>query len=595
MHDRQTGIFSSITAARAFGAVVFLISLVPAMILLPQIMHTWVNVPFADDWMTPGRQLVSLANGTFSLGDLFSQHNESRPLFPKLVFLVLAWFGGWDVRKDMGATFAMACLDSYLLYRLVRGAAGISRWQAILLLVPMNFVLFWPNAETWTFANTFMMAWPPAMLLCALNVNLSGVSFPKKVLVNSWIAIIATYSWSNGMLLWLLAAPLPAAMFSLRWFPGEQDKAEAKWYLLYALAGILCMVSFFHGYSHGTLSWHLSYWLDYFFVWLGALSGEIQSARILGRCVLGGYALLLFGYFHFARKERDCSDGYPWLVLGAYAILSGMLTSMGRCKLGVEQAISSRYLTVSGYLYIALMGLGFLVWRSVWKQLPPGKAAFPGFAGGVVVGLLASFVIKSHNRGFVQLVAAGEYRKTVLVAWQWSKVIPNDAGLKLVCPWDPDMPRTFGAILERSHVLQIPRWSSEVMAHWSYAEKADGTGNGVLDTCQLTPDGRLAVAGWSRLAARNCPGDYVVLTFCEAGGRPQPCLVLPTDAMRPDVALAFKSAGMLRSGFNQSVIPVDALPKGSVTIEAWAVDLQQSKIRPLHHPFVLETGSFSRR
>ena len=65
-----------------------------------------VDVPFWDQWeLVPFLDLW--ASGTLSLGDLFSQHNEHRIFFPRLIMLLLAAATGWNSRAEMWFNFSL--------------------------------------------------------------------------------------------------------------------------------------------------------------------------------------------------------------------------------------------------------------------------------------------------------------------------------------------------------------------------------------------------------------------------------------------------------------------------------------------------------
>jgi len=566
-----------------------LVSLVPAFILIPHILHTWVGIPYWDDWGSPGHQLLLLSKGELSIMELFSPHNQSRPFFPRLVWIPLDWFG-WDVRKAMVAIFLMVCVASVLLRRLVGKPGGITALEKLAVLLLMNAVLFWPNSEIWTFENTFMMVWPPVMLLGALHVNLSGASFRRKVLLNSLLATVGTYSWANGMLLWIFALPLPGTVFLCRGFPKAGGKEGAKWYLFYALACAISMAFYFHNLGRTSLSWNIPRVMEYFFTWLGGFFGDYQQAAFLGCCVFFAYAALAGSWFHIARKRRDFTGGYPWLILGNYAVASGILTAMGRVKLGLQQAMSPRYTEMSGYLYIAIIGLGYLVWRHARANRSPGKVQFRGFAAGVMVGLFVPVVVNGYASGFELMKEIQRLRKTVLDAWQWSKVMPDNAGLTLLFP-SRDAGKCAVA-LENNHVLRVKRWEPGVAANWNFNQAATvDNRNGVLDICNIEPGvNRFVVEGWSRLPGREGPADYVLITVCGTDGVTRPFLMLPADnRMRPDVAAALKDERMSSSGFRQDVA-AKTLPAGKLTITAWAVDMEHGTISPIASPRVLEAG-----
>src|SRR5215212_2346270 len=66
-----------------------------------------VPVPFWDEWNTPGAQLASWYRGTLTFAELCSQHNESRKLVPRLVYLPLFAIAGWDVRLILPLVFGV--------------------------------------------------------------------------------------------------------------------------------------------------------------------------------------------------------------------------------------------------------------------------------------------------------------------------------------------------------------------------------------------------------------------------------------------------------------------------------------------------------
>lgn len=580
-------IHSILPSVRRYRIAIFLLTLIPAFVLIPHILHTWVGIPFWDDWGTPGRQLYLMSLGKLSIKELFSMHNESRPFFPRLVFISLDWFG-WDPRKAIAAIFLMVCTASCLLYRLLGKLHAMAASEMLAVLLLMNAVLFWPISEIWTFENTFMMVWPPVMLLAALNVNLSDITFRRKVIFNSLLATVSTYSWANGMQLWLFALPLPGIFLRLQGFSSAGEKREARWYLAYALVCAINLTCYFHDYKHGSLSWNVPLVMRYFFTWIGAFFGDFEMAFRYGLCVFIAYVMLAGTYSYVALRRRDYTAGYPWLILGSYGVASGVLTSMGRAEFGLGQAMSPRYTAVSGYLYIAIIGLGYLVWRTAADEWMRKKIHFLQFVAWFAAGLLMLVVTNGYSRGFALMEEISTIHRTALIAWQWSRVIPNGAGLTLLC-WDPEIVEERGAALERNHVLKVKRWGPEIAAKWSYKETAANSGNGALDICKIGPDGnKFAVEGWAGLPGRNSPADYVLVTVCEEGGVPHPWLVLPADTReRPDVMAALKSKEMLHSGFHQE-IATSALPAGKLTVAAWAVDMKLGSISPLANTFVVE-------
>lgn len=590
MPEPERRLHSSSGKTSRYRLALFLVSLLPAFVLIPHILQTWVSVPYWDDWYTPGHQLLSLAKGQLTIHEMFSQHNESRPFIPRLILLPMDWFG-WDVRKAMSVIFVILCFTAFLLHRLVRKMEGVSAKGALLLSLVINGIVFWPIPQVWNMENTFMMACPPLLLLCALNVNLADVSFRRKVMVNSLLAAIATYSWSNGMVLWLFALPLQSSVFRLQILPGTAEKKEVRWYLFYAAACVASMGYYFHDLNHERVSISILPVIDYFLVWLGGFFGSYKLARVIGACAIVTYIVLLWVYSRIVPEKRNASGGYPWLVLGFYAIASGVMASLGRVKMGVLGAMSPRYAAVSGFLYIAIVGLGYLAWSAAGEAGWRSKESRVLRAAAIVMAvLMLPMITIGYVHGIALMDEVKTIRLTALAAWQWSKIMPHSAGMTVLTPQEDDVLRV-GGELEKYHILKIKRWEPELTANWSYTATATDDRNGVLEVCRINPKlNRLQLQGWCRLPDRNAAADYVLFTVCEKSGTPKPYLVLPGGAMpRRDIAVSTGSKAMFNSGFAQE-LPAETLPDGEVTVAAWAVDMNRRTISPLAHTFTLQVN-----
>src|SRR5687767_10154457 len=91
-----------------------------------------VEVPSRDDWeMAP--LIVKAHSGELTFADLYAQQEEARYLLPKLIFILSAAGGHWDVRDlvliSIMASWLTAAGVFILLYRsgLVRRIASWSR------------------------------------------------------------------------------------------------------------------------------------------------------------------------------------------------------------------------------------------------------------------------------------------------------------------------------------------------------------------------------------------------------------------------------------------------------------------------------------
>ena len=163
---------------------------------------------------------------------MFSQHNESRNFFPRLLYFTLEHFGGWDVRKEIRVVFFGVCALCLLLLHLLRRTPGATPVSTLVGWTVMTFLCFAPvQVENFLYGIEIETFFPGFALLAAAAINLSALSFRWKALANLALAFVATYTFANGMSLWALAWPLPA--------PNEPAPRRRRiiWISIYALAG----------------------------------------------------------------------------------------------------------------------------------------------------------------------------------------------------------------------------------------------------------------------------------------------------------------------------------------------------------------------
>src|SRR5262249_13956134 len=148
-----------------------------------------------------------------------------------------------------------------------------------------------------------------------------------------------------GMLIWLLAFPVNATNTS------ESDPVAKRtfWRVSYSLATIISIALYFVGYQHPPdtppFAWRTSAAsriVSYFVIWLGNLF-ITPIPRVIGFCVLLLFALLTIIATRQIRGGRSWQVFYPWLVLGSYTLISGLVTASGRVGFGVDVGFDVRY------------------------------------------------------------------------------------------------------------------------------------------------------------------------------------------------------------------------------------------------------------
>src|SRR5687768_2290916 len=163
-------------------------TLVPMVQMSSLVRQYSVDVPSRDDWeMAP--LIVKAHSGELTFADLYAQQEEARYVLPKLVFILSAAGGHWDVRDLILISIMVSWLTAagvfFLLYRsgLNLGAVTICFWLAVLCLFsPAQF-------EVWIFASGFPCFLPALFLVAALVTIETGLSTLWKFVICAALAV----------------------------------------------------------------------------------------------------------------------------------------------------------------------------------------------------------------------------------------------------------------------------------------------------------------------------------------------------------------------------------------------------------------------
>src|ERR1700704_5081833 len=79
----------------------------PSLCIIYLVARYGVDIPFADEW-TFAPMFVKAHDHTLGLADLFAQHNEHRPVFPRLLMIGIARAAHGNVRAQMFFSIALA-------------------------------------------------------------------------------------------------------------------------------------------------------------------------------------------------------------------------------------------------------------------------------------------------------------------------------------------------------------------------------------------------------------------------------------------------------------------------------------------------------
>lgn len=385
--------------AGALRCAAWIAFLVPAGLLLWSAYAVWVTyspTPYVDQWVDLywWRQ----AGRTGWLDFMFSQRNEHRIFFPRLVFIAdWKWFQGRDILNLVaialtqltGAAFFVRCARAGRV-----GAVGLlGLAAAVTLLVSL---MQW---ETFFWGFCLQNAGVYASAAWALYAFCRASSDPHPVRWG-WIAAavallaVATFNMANGVLAGL--AMLLVAAVTRR---GGVAAAAA------AVATAILLVLYLHGYEATARHAPPSIILHNpgpFIAFVGAFlgniwwpAGKMPQATLVG---LVGCAATLAMLLVLARDRSRDPARAALAGVALFVGLSAAMTGLGRLHMGIEMTHSSRYMTATAYFWAAQA-----VFWTLTAERGAGRIATAALGAAAVVALLRLLTLQSV--GYDELLA----------------------------------------------------------------------------------------------------------------------------------------------------------------------------------------------
>ena len=558
-----------------------------------------VNVPFWDEWVTPGNLFNKIHDfGYISFTDLIEQHNESRKVFPKLVFLTVAYLTHWDTRYQMALIFLMACLISINLFYIACETTNNQNidtkrdrriLRPLMFMVLANLLIFSPaQHENWLWGIQIVVFVPILCLTTGVLLWHSKFKLGWKVLLSAILSTVSTFSYANGLLCWLLF-PL-TALFLGHW---KILRERVNLIIFWAVSCASNLTLYFWGYTkpghHPSLTeslFHPVKALTYFLTFLGS---SLSGNSLLIAPIVGLIMIVLYGFAAmFLIALRDSNLFYRaggWLVLGLYTILSAIVTTFGRLGFGIEQALSSRYTTFSVYGIVALLGLIFIWMGETYQrrsQVLP-KIISKRFDQNLTLALLTILVI-------LNIVAQGAYLNAMNYTYRdrlYSKTcltyvnFVEDRCINQSLLSIPDIFRRNLKATRALGILKQEDFAQNAQPVNTQSTVLNSYDYGWIDDIQPINRDDFRASGWATLENLGRTADAVLLSYQDDNGENKVFTVAPVKFDRPDVSKVKKNSIFTRSGWAVQ-FSRKSLPSRKVEIKAWAYDVKTKNSYPLN-------------
>ncbi len=585
-----------------------------------------VNFPFYDGWLV-GIIVHMWESGQLEFGHLLAQHNESRKFFPKIILGTLAKLTHWDTRYENILVVLGLILISYGLYRLLQKSLPQHPWLVVIAWGLMNLLVCSPlQYENLLWGLQYIMFVVPACLI-GLVLWCSAQRPQWQIFLGSFAyCFFATFTFANGLVLWIVAT-LPLTITIVR------QRSQKAWWLLAAwltsFLGVLGL--YFRNYtkpeSAPTPMASLDQVGQYFLSWVGgSLSGlNLAISPAIGATILalfGVFSLGTIAYFYYVDQVQQRSTPAaiapahshwlqpiaPWLTLGCYSLLSGGLTAAGRSGFGLFQSMSPRYVTVSSYLCIAIIGLAAVslaIAIERWGAAPfhgsqsPNQrpwrlgtwwrsAALPLKLSYAIALFLISIhgvlQLNSYQAGLGGMAAFNRQVRLGKACAILSPIIQDRQCIQKIHP-DPEFTRVNLPQINDIGLLHPPLITTPTMESFGTTELGD-VARGKWESWQWQPKVELqpeqpqlsdpqsphwVAKGWAVLKQAGRPADAVILAVRN-----------PKTGLHRPIAIAWvvKSRGKIAKRFGQdfwvagweAALTPEQLPQNPRELSAWAFD-----------------------
>ncbi len=582
----------------------FLLALLPAIILGMLVLRYSVNLPFWDQWMLMPDLFFKIHNeGAISFSDLIEQHNESRKVFPKLIFLNLAYLTHWDVRYEMLAIFLLACFISLSIYVLNRRTVRGSKIKGLIIAFLANLLIFSTiQYDNWFWGIQLVVFMPIASLTFTILIAYSGLSTPAKHLNALILSIVATFSYANGLLSWILF-PFILVLTEMK---SRSDFWKKKLlFIPWIICFIATLIVYFNDFQKPESSPGFSNAINnpiktvqFFLAFLGSpLGSGIKESEITISTIIGGLEIVVFlGIIFYLLRHRKNYELFHrsigWLAIASYTIVSAAVTAAGRVGLGLETSQHSRYTTFSIYLLVALIHLSVIVAdyftsKTGEEEVKVIKKSLANISLFVATVALLFFQWQSFNYGVAKTQEWYGYRLSGKTCLAFINVVEKKqciaSNLVNNYPYVLAVANQLNGIGLLKPGLVISPNLREIAA-----STKDETKYGAFDSLQKLDNGLYLANGWAILPHRKEPADGVILTYENFKGKPIIFdLLLSPKAPRKTVAQMLNNPAYLDSGW-YGVFSNSLLPGGKqVKISAWAYDAKNGKAYKLHNDLLI--------
>lgn len=308
-----------------------------------------LNIPFWDQWYF-ARHLMLRYSGQLTFDILLSQHNEHRPFFPRLIWLILAELTNYNIKAELWTNF-LICIGTFtfFVHRTLRTWKEHNVNAPVILLPLLSLLIFnLGSRESWI--QGFQTVMFLGMACFIIGVFFLTEKTTGKFILSMLLGVIANFSMVNGLFYW----PLGVVILILNERGRNRIIKTAVWLMISCLT-----VAFFLNNWSSSAQINFSYLFSHPLEWLVWLLNFLGAPILAFWYVAWGFGVLSVLLLGFTIMQTIRSGKWqsllPYLAIAAFVLGTTLVTSFGRMEFGLRQSTVSRYITMSSWLWAVLI------------------------------------------------------------------------------------------------------------------------------------------------------------------------------------------------------------------------------------------------
>lgn len=533
-----------------------------------------VNIPILDQWIAPGEQIEIFFGDKPNWAILYRQYNESRMLFPNLIFIaIVGILKEWNVKGEMliGITFAFLML---LIIYLLLSVTNRSFYKNLCILTGYNLLLLSPSSYSrWLRGITIHRLIPDACIITNALIFRLNINSRFKLLLYSIFCLIAQYSFSGGIVTW------PVSLIFIIYNKNITISGKFKSIVLFIILFMISSLFYFKKYIQPSdvpepikiFSFSFQDIIIYFLSFLGNIFGSsYELSAVIGLILVIAFTILLTGNLKYIREQTLI----PWIGIGLYTIALGVLNSITRLPLSYTNAVRIDYITHLVYLPLSIIVIFFYFIEFKRSQIQ--KWAAISF-----IGIISTFYI---NKNFQPNLLSDlqewhhrySYGKSCIQLISFYK---KDDCIKVLFPFvAPPFTWKLEVVTQRFNKLSsLNILQPGIMKDIELSSTGDW---GYIDSIKEEQiNGNLKISGWAKIS--NRAADALILAYNSEAQGLIVIDILPTGNIRKDVSQIYGWM-YINSGWSGNIYLNNRFSNfNSCNIKAYGFDANENILYPL--------------